>query len=86
MPTLKELREKLFLSQEDLAHEAGVAKSTINRLEKGLEKPKFVTIRRLAKALGVEPGQIDFLGTKKEIRPPPEVRGMGWPAKRSRPW
>jgi len=60
MPTLKELREQYFLSQVDLAKKAGVSESTINRLERGLEKPRWVTIRKLAKALGVKPGEIDF--------------------------
>lgn len=87
MPTLKELRERLFISQEDLANKAKVAKSTINRLENGLEKPKFVTVRKLAQALGVEPGQIDFSSGKKgPPPPPPDLESRGWPIKRNRPW
>lgn len=60
MPKLKEFRLKLFLSQEDLALKAGVAPVTVNRLEKGHHKPKFQTIRKLAEALEVEPGEIEF--------------------------
>lgn len=60
MPTLKELRRERFLSQEDLARESGVAAVTINRLENGKQQPTFKTIRRLAKALKVEPGQVSF--------------------------
>jgi transcriptional regulator with XRE-family HTH domain len=57
---LKELRLKKYISQADLAKESGVSEATINRLEKGLHKPSFKTIRDLAKALGVEPGDIEF--------------------------
>lgn len=60
MPTLKELRGRQFLSQVDLAKKAGVTESTINRLEGSKQKPTFKTIRKLAKALGVEPGEIEF--------------------------
>jgi len=60
MPTLKQLREKQYISQEDLAKKTGVSPSTINRLENGLQKPRWVTIRKLAEALGVEPGDIEF--------------------------
>ncbi len=60
MPTLKQLREKQFISQADLSHKTGIAVSTICRLENGQQKPRFVTIRKLAKALKVEPGDIEF--------------------------
>ena len=60
MLSLKELRESHFLSQADLAQKAGVSKDTINRLESGKQRPTFQTICKLAKALGVEPGYIDF--------------------------
>ena len=60
MRTIKELRERLFISQEDFAGKAGMSPNTLNRLEKGLQKPRWVTIRKLAEALGVEPGEIDF--------------------------
>jgi len=60
MMTLKELRESRYYSQEYLAKKAGVAKATVNRLEKGRQNPTFQTIRKLAKALRVEPGEIEF--------------------------
>jgi transcriptional regulator with XRE-family HTH domain len=60
MALLKELRLKKFISQSDLAKESGVALNTICRLEQGKQTPHFVTVRRLAKALGVEPDSIDF--------------------------
>jgi transcriptional regulator with XRE-family HTH domain len=60
MPTLKELRVKRVMSQADLARESGVTISAICRLERAQRKPRFVTIRKLAKALGVNPSDIDF--------------------------
>ena len=60
MGTLKELRLKLFVSQAELAEKAGIAAETVNRLERRKRKPSFITIRKLAKALGVEPGEIEF--------------------------
>ena len=57
---LKELRLKAVLSQRDLSAKSGVAFDTICRLELGKQKPNFVTIRKLAKALNVEPNTIDF--------------------------
>ncbi len=60
MTTLKELREQQFLSQEDLARKSEMTTGTINRLENGKNKPRYVTIRKLAKALNVDPKEIDF--------------------------
>ncbi len=57
---LKEIRIKACLSQEDLGKLAGISAATVNRLERNKQKPNFVTIRKLAKALGVEPGDIQF--------------------------
>lgn len=57
---LRDLRIKAVLSQEDLGKMASMSGATVNRLELGKQKPRFVTIRKLAKALGVEPGEIEF--------------------------
>lgn len=57
---LKELRIKAVMSQRDLATASGVAYDTICRLERGRQKPNFVTIRKLAKALNVNPSDIEF--------------------------
>jgi DNA-binding XRE family transcriptional regulator len=53
MAVLKRLREKRGLSQEALAHEAGLTTSAYNRIESGTAAPGWSTVRRLAKALGV---------------------------------
>ena len=60
MPKLKEIREKKFITQEDLAKRAETTTGTINRLENGKQKPRFGTRRKIAKALNVDPAEIDF--------------------------
>jgi transcriptional regulator with XRE-family HTH domain len=57
---LKELRLKAVLSQRDLSAKSGVAYDTICRLELGKQKPNFVTIRKLAKALDIDPSDIEW--------------------------
>jgi transcriptional regulator with XRE-family HTH domain len=52
---LKELREAQALSLRELANEAGVGHNTIYRIEHGQGNVLPRTVRRLAKALGVEP-------------------------------
>lgn len=51
---LRRLRELKVMSQRELAAKAGVSPATIVRAERG-EVARFVTIRRLAEALGVPP-------------------------------
>jgi DNA-binding XRE family transcriptional regulator len=60
MEKLRVLREKSFITQDELAKAAGIALVTLNRLENNKQKPSFKTIRKLAKALGVEPREIEF--------------------------
>ena len=60
MAKLKELREKQFLSQEELSRKAETTTGTINRLENGKQKPRFATRRKIARALNVKPAEIDF--------------------------
>ena len=59
MATLRELRSRRLLSIRDLADQAGVASGTIVRIEAGEPLPRFVTMRKIAAALGVEPGEIE---------------------------
>lgn len=52
---LRELRRRRVLTLEELAQKAGVGRNTIWRLEHGVMGAQPRTIRKLAKALGVEP-------------------------------
>ena len=58
LPRLKEIRKRKFLSQEELARRANMSESKINRLEQGVQLARYVTVRKLAGALGVEPEEL----------------------------
>jgi transcriptional regulator with XRE-family HTH domain len=49
------VRERLFVTQEELAERTGVSRATISRIESGQQRPRISTIRKLAAALGVSP-------------------------------
>jgi transcriptional regulator with XRE-family HTH domain len=55
---LKRLRSKRYLSQRELAKEAGLSPATIFKLENNLAQPHPSTIRKLARALSVAPSEI----------------------------
>jgi transcriptional regulator with XRE-family HTH domain len=58
MMTLREARLRRLLTVRDLARQAGVATATITGIEHGRVRPQISTMRKLAGALGVEPGEI----------------------------
>lgn len=55
---LREARERLGLTQEDVAQRSGVHASEISRMEAGKRDPKISTLERLAEAVEVKPGQL----------------------------
>jgi transcriptional regulator with XRE-family HTH domain len=55
---LKDLREDRVLSQRELARMANLAYGTVWRIENGFPEARTSTIRKLAKALGVEPREL----------------------------
>jgi DNA-binding XRE family transcriptional regulator len=55
---LRQLREQRFMSQQDLAEKAGVSRATIVKAEQGRRVARFVTARKLAEALRVEPSAL----------------------------
>lgn len=64
---VRDLRELRFMSPEELAKEAGVSESTIRRMEGEKTAPHRPNIRKIAKALGVEVGDIiEFVDSKLE--------------------
>lgn len=64
MASLREIREDQLLTREELAHASGLSVMTLARLETGINKPRFRTIRALAKALKVQAKSIEFPGSK----------------------
>jgi HTH-type transcriptional regulator, competence development regulator len=55
---LKEWREYCSYSQAELARLSGVSRNAINRIENGARDARPDTVRKLAKALGIEPHQL----------------------------
>jgi DNA-binding XRE family transcriptional regulator len=50
---IRELRTKSEISQEDLAHAAGVTTSTLSSIERGRSNPTWATVKAIAAALGI---------------------------------
>lgn len=55
---VRRVREQALLTQEELASRAGVGLTTLNRIENNRSEPHFRTIRKLAKALDVDPREL----------------------------
>ncbi len=55
---LRGLRKQRGLSQEDLADEAGIDRTYVSSLERGVYNATIPMIERLAKALDVEPAAL----------------------------
>jgi transcriptional regulator with XRE-family HTH domain len=55
---LKEIRTRRLLTQIELAEKSGVNPTTIVRVERNQAEPHFRTIRKLAKALDVDPTEL----------------------------
>lgn len=58
---IKELRESLRMTQEELAHKSGVSRGTISALENGSFKETTTkTLVKIARALGTSVDRIFF--------------------------
>ena len=55
---LRSVRERLFVTQEELAERTGMSRATISRIESGQQRPRISSVRRLATALGVPPEEL----------------------------
>lgn len=63
---IRQLRNKRSLSQEDLAHAAGVTTGTISAIERGNSNPTWGTVKRIAKALDVSVPELAKVADKLE--------------------
>ena len=67
------IRERRMWTQGRLAEEAGVSPTTVSGIESGrISRPHFGTLRKLASALGVDPGEL-------VSRPSPSEEGAASP-------
>ncbi len=55
---VRRLRERRGITQEDLAHDAGVTTGTLSKLERGQSDPAFSTVVKVAAALDVSLGEL----------------------------
>jgi transcriptional regulator with XRE-family HTH domain len=60
---LRPLREDRLLTQAELAERAGIALSSLVRIENDQVDPRFSSIRKLARALDVDPRELT-MGTR----------------------
>jgi len=55
---VKKLRKAMGISQDELAHRAGVHRTYASDIERGTRNPSILILARFAKALGVSPGSL----------------------------
>lgn len=55
---IRRLREEAGLSQEQLAFDAGMKRSYLSDMERGVRNPTVRALGRIAFALKVEPGEL----------------------------
>jgi transcriptional regulator with XRE-family HTH domain len=58
VPNLKRIRNEYPLTVRELAEMSGVSYDTITKVENGHREARPSTIRKLARALGVQPGEL----------------------------
>ena len=64
MLTIKQARERLGMTQEQLAKALGVTQGAVSQWEMGITHPGFESLRKLAAALGVTVDEL--INGKKE--------------------
>ena len=55
---ISELRRELGLSQEELAERAGIHRTYVSQLERGIKSPTIAVLLKLSKALNTRPSRI----------------------------
>jgi transcriptional regulator with XRE-family HTH domain len=63
---IRELREKQGMTQEAVAHDAGVTTATLGVIERGLSNPTWATLRGIAAALGTSMVEVARLAEEHE--------------------
>jgi transcriptional regulator with XRE-family HTH domain len=55
---LRAKREDRFMTQDQLAEATGLNRDTLSRIERNTVEPRFSTIMKLARELGVDPHEL----------------------------
>jgi DNA-binding XRE family transcriptional regulator len=63
---IRQLRGKRGVTQEDLAHDAGVTTGTLSLIERGKSNPAWGTVKSIAIALGISVADVARLAEKHE--------------------
>ncbi len=63
---LREVRERLFITQAELSQRTGIAEATLSRIENGLQRPRISTVRKIADGLGVAADELVDWGAETE--------------------
>lgn len=63
---VRQFRERRGLTQERLAHDAGVTIGTVSLLERGQSNPAWGTVQALAEGLGISVAELATLASKLE--------------------
>jgi DNA-binding XRE family transcriptional regulator len=63
---IRQLRDKRGVTQEDLAHDAGVTTGTLSLIERGKSNPAWGTVKSIAAALGTTVADVAKLAEKHE--------------------
>ncbi|HSU55241.1 MAG TPA: helix-turn-helix transcriptional regulator [Candidatus Dormibacteraeota bacterium] len=65
---LRRIRHSKGISQDELAYEAGISRSYLSQIEKGVFYASLRMIGRLAEALQVEPAELLKLAQKRSAK------------------
>ncbi len=63
---IRQVREKRGLTQEAVAHNAGITTATFGVIERGLSNPTWATVKSIAAALEVSISELAKLSEKFE--------------------
>jgi transcriptional regulator with XRE-family HTH domain len=61
---IRQLRKGRGMTQEQLGHAAGINLSQVSQLERGIINPRWGTVARLARGLGVEIEDVAILARR----------------------
>jgi transcriptional regulator with XRE-family HTH domain len=63
---IRQVREKRGLTQEAVAHDAGITTATFGVIERGLSNPTWATVKSIAAALDVSISELSKLSEQFE--------------------